>query len=308
MRRLIFLWSMIFALRPAAAAFTGQDAGTAAAQFLRLGADARAAGMGEAVRAVAEDSTALYWNPAGLAGLGYRHAAFTHGAYYQSMFYDSLAYAQPSRFGSLAVAILYLNARSMPEVDNTGSLSGQSFSPQDLGVTVGWGAALARNLDVGISAKYVASKIEETAATGAVDFGARLRLRLAEMPYTLAAGIQNLGGRLTFVSQSAPLPLLAFVGNALRLSRNWVISAEVVAPRDGKPYPAAGTEILVPFGNGMAAALRAGYGGRVSSQLAGLSGLCGGGGLSFTRLAVDYAWAPFGLLGDTHRFSLSYRF
>src|SRR5438445_11477059 len=42
-------------------------AGTSSAQFLKMGAGARAAAMGDAFSAVADDVTATYWNPAGLA-------------------------------------------------------------------------------------------------------------------------------------------------------------------------------------------------------------------------------------------------
>ena len=39
---------------------------TSSAQFLKMGAGARAAGMADAFSAVADDVTAGYWNPAGL--------------------------------------------------------------------------------------------------------------------------------------------------------------------------------------------------------------------------------------------------
>ena len=307
----------------AAAAFSRQEAGTAAGQFLTLGADARSAGMAEAVRGFAEDATAVYWDPAGLASLEQAHASFTHGAYYQSVFYDFLAYAQPiqsilgpgerflkpSQLGSVGVALLYLNAGSINEADNTGAPTGQNFMPQDFAIMTAWGAAITRDLDLGVGAKFISSHIEETAATGAVDLAARLHLIFAEMPDTLAAGVQNLGGQLKFVSQAAPLPLQIFVGNALRPTRDWAITADVVAPRDGRPYPAFGTELRFPFDQAMAAELRAGYQGRTDSKdLAGLAGLAVGGGLSLRHFSFDYAWAAFGLLGDTHRFSLSYRF
>ena len=75
----------------AGAAFNNNDAGTSAAQFLKLGADARSAGMGQAARALCEDANAVYWNPAGLAALSYRQTTLTHAAYYQSTFYEFLA-------------------------------------------------------------------------------------------------------------------------------------------------------------------------------------------------------------------------
>ena len=314
---------LLLAPGPADAAFRSRDAGTTAGQFLTLGADARSAGMADAVRAFAEDATALYWDPAGLAGLERAHASFTHGAYYQSVFYDFLAYAQPvrsilgtrerfikpSQLGSVGVALLYLNAGAINELDNTGAPTGEDFTPQDFAVMTAWGAAITRNLDLGVGVKYISSRIEESAATGAADFAARLHLSFAEMPYTLAGGVQNLGGQLKFISQADPLPLQVFVGNALRLNRNWTLTADVVAPRGARPYPAFGTELRFPFGETIAAQLRAGYQGRtLSKDLDGLAGLAVGGGLSLRHFAFDYAWAPFGLLGDTHRFSLSYGF
>ena len=51
------------AVTPRAFAATG-EAGFA---FLKLGVGARAMGMGSAYVAVADDPTALHWNPAGLA-------------------------------------------------------------------------------------------------------------------------------------------------------------------------------------------------------------------------------------------------
>ena len=81
--------------------FGSGQGGSSGGAFLKLGADARAAGMGGAVRAAVDDATAIYWNPAGLAGLRYRHATMSHGAAYQSTFHEFIAYAQPieSKFG-----------------------------------------------------------------------------------------------------------------------------------------------------------------------------------------------------------------
>ncbi|RMD93377.1 MAG: hypothetical protein D6813_04180, partial [Calditrichaeota bacterium] len=41
-----------------------QRAGTAMAQFLKIGVGGRAVGMGESFVAIANDASALYWNPA----------------------------------------------------------------------------------------------------------------------------------------------------------------------------------------------------------------------------------------------------
>ena len=41
--------------------------GTTAAKFLSLGVGSKAVGMGGAFTSVANDATAMYWNPAGLS-------------------------------------------------------------------------------------------------------------------------------------------------------------------------------------------------------------------------------------------------
>ncbi|MEL6824560.1 MAG: hypothetical protein AAFP70_22600, partial [Calditrichota bacterium] len=45
--------------------FADGNEGSTGLSFLKNGADARAAGMGEAFTAVTSDANATYWNPAG---------------------------------------------------------------------------------------------------------------------------------------------------------------------------------------------------------------------------------------------------
>ncbi|MBI5241425.1 MAG: PorV/PorQ family protein [Elusimicrobia bacterium] len=307
----------------ARAAFSGSDAGTAAGQFLKLGADARAAAMGQAARALCEDASAVYWNPAGLGALSYRSASLTHASYYQSTFYEFLAYAQPidsilgrsrrelqtNQLGAVGVGVFYLNSGRLTEVDNTGAATGGSFTPQDFAAIVAWGAALTRSIDAGVGFKYVSSRIRDTAATGAADLGVRLRQHPWGVPYVLSASLHNLGGRLRFHKESDPLPVQLAVSQSLRPTRNISLSLDVVAPRDNRVYPAFGAEFRKGVGPNLAAAVRLGWEGRTrGSDLSSLSGLGLGAGLGVARFTVDYAWTPYGLLGDAHRFTLSYRF
>jgi hypothetical protein len=63
--RVRILWMPLLLLLPGL--LYGQaKVGTAGAQFLELGVSARAVAMGEAFVAVANDATAVYYNPAGL--------------------------------------------------------------------------------------------------------------------------------------------------------------------------------------------------------------------------------------------------
>jgi hypothetical protein len=311
---------------PALAAYGQRQAGTSAAQFLTLGADARAAGMGNAVAASADDASATYWNPADLAGLHYRHALVTHAASYQNTFYDYLAYAHPvevrrgtgrerdllpDQLGTVGMSVLYQNSGAIPEVDNTGAPTGTNFTPQDFAASLGWGAELARGIDAGISVKFITSKIEASAATGAADFGARWRTFVpgTEWEYALSASARNIGGQLKFHEVSDQLPAIVAIGQALHPFRAVTLEFDWNAPRDGPSYPSFGIEWRAPMTEGLTGALRAGYDGKLrTADVGGAAGLTFGAGLGFQRFGFDYAWAPAGDLGDTQRLSLSYRF
>ncbi len=309
----------------ARAAFNDKDVGTAAGTFLKLGPDARSDAVAGAVHSTNESASAIYWNPAGLATLRHREVTLSHTAYFQNVFYDYVGYAQPidafiggdrrdrsqiaNDYGAIGVGVVYLNAGQIGEVDNTGLATGDSFTPQDFSFMAGWGLTVAHDIDVGITGKYVSERIKDSASTGAFDFGARYHLRLASILYTLSAGAQNLGGQLKFIQAGNPLPLTLYVGNSLRLTKDWTVSFDVIAPRDDGAYPAFGTEYRFVLDPEISAALRAGYQRDTSSgDLGGLTGISLGAGLGLSRFSVDYAWAPFGVLGDAHHFSLSYRF
>ena len=80
----------------------GLNAGSVSAQgtkyageFLRIGVGPRALGMGGAFVGVADDVTAGYWNPAGLAFLSGRVASVMHSEQLTGLAYDYAAYAHP---------------------------------------------------------------------------------------------------------------------------------------------------------------------------------------------------------------------
>ncbi|MBI5595007.1 MAG: PorV/PorQ family protein [Elusimicrobia bacterium] len=307
----------------ARAAFNSDFAGTSAGEFLKLGGDARGAAMGQAMTAAAEDGAALYYNPAGLSQLKRRQGTATQGLLYQDVMVSFAAYAhpvqpaikpkrrflRPSGLGTLALGVLYLNAGSMTEVDNTAAPTGGEFTPRDIALMAGWGGTLTDLFDLGISLKYVDSRIQASAKTGSADVGARLRLEVLGKPYTAALAARNLGGELRFHEQRDPLPTDVRFGQALRLLPEWVVSLDLAFPRDNDWYPAFGTELTLPAGKELSFSGRFGYDGRISSdELDGVSSLSAGLGVVIQGWSVDYGWVPFGALGHTHRFSVGLSF
>src|SRR5438128_9985999 len=81
-----------------------QRAGTSSATFLKIGIGARAVGLGESFVAVANDPSAIFWNPAGLASMQRQEVELNHVSWPGDVNYEHLAYVLPVRRlgGSLA--------------------------------------------------------------------------------------------------------------------------------------------------------------------------------------------------------------
>jgi hypothetical protein len=92
-----------------------------AGEFLRVGAGARALGMGSAFVGLADDGTAAYWNPAGLATLPDPQINAMHAEQFGSIVqYDFISYAMPvggtgkARQG-IGVSLLRLGVSDIPD-------------------------------------------------------------------------------------------------------------------------------------------------------------------------------------------------
>ena len=77
--------------------------GTAALQFLKLGVDARAIGMGEAYTAVSDDISSTFWNPAGLAPAMQNQAFFSHTNWIANIYHEYAAASFTNGVSTLAV-------------------------------------------------------------------------------------------------------------------------------------------------------------------------------------------------------------
>ncbi len=66
-----------------------------AGEFLTLGVGARPLGMGGSFAAISDDSTAAYWNPAGLGHLRHSEISFMHSSLGDLNSYDFVNYVQP---------------------------------------------------------------------------------------------------------------------------------------------------------------------------------------------------------------------
>src|SRR5262249_12392774 len=134
-----------------------QRAGTTSGQFLKIGVGARAVGLGEAFVAVANDPSAIYWNPAGLASLQRSEVELSHVGWPGDINYEHATWVVPSRRfgGSFAFQFGVLST----ELNETSELqpfgTGRSFFFSDAVAGVAYARRWTDKLLVGAGAKVV---------------------------------------------------------------------------------------------------------------------------------------------------------
>lgn len=300
-----FCLAVSFAATGAFAAFNSDYTGAAGAQFLKLGPGARAYGLAQAYASAADDVTAIYWNPAGLARMEGHEASFTHTAMFEDINYQWAAYGFKSKYGVFAFGLQYLSYGDLDRMDTSGVKIG-SMSPYDAAFSAAFARSgvLGSKIDLGLSLKYIYSKITEKAQAFAVD--ASLKSSLSEK-ISVSAGFKNLGTELKYKSYGDPLPFSAELGALYKAGRDISISAQLYAPNDSSAWLATGVEYAKKIGKNSSVALRAGYN-NLNEDVGGSKGFALGMGFNYSRYKFDYSYNPMGDLGSVSRFAMSAKF
>ncbi|MBL0349084.1 MAG: PorV/PorQ family protein [Elusimicrobia bacterium] len=283
------LWATagaLWGLALAAGAATTEGLST---PFLSMGAGARAAALGQAYTAVANDATAVYWNPAALPFLHRRTVTLMHGALVGSaMTYDYAAFGQKwGRHGGVGVGLQHLSAGGLVLADASGARQGE-FKPRDFAGSLAVGGQWS-GAAVGATVKLVRRQVVNTAQTLAYDvgvlspfyFGNRLRL---------GAAATNLGGALKFDQVKEKIPATHRGGAVVRFSPRAFASVEAEKKTGARAALRVGGEYALDWKTG-ALALRAGYDSGLTEDR-GAAGFTVGLGLGFDNVKVDYALIP----------------
>ncbi|OGR64564.1 MAG: hypothetical protein A2X31_08410 [Elusimicrobia bacterium GWB2_63_22] len=291
--------------------FAKTAAGTTTADFLNLPVGARAAAMGGAYSAVAEEASAIYWNPAGLVQIPKLSAVFMRAQYVEDISYQYAAYAHRLNYDSvLAASILMTDIGSIDRTDVSGNTLG-AFTPRDQVFTLSYSKAVLEfsdkdiDVSIGVSAKYIRSTIVESAKAYAGDIGI-MTYNFGDIPYRLAVTATNMGGGLKYAEESNPLPLTLKLGGAINPFRNMLVAADVVFPKSNRPNVLFGAELATAPNELTRLCVR---GGLNAQQIRdGLTGFSMGLGATLHFFSLDYAFVPMGELGTTHRISLTFDF
>ena len=291
--------------------FSDDASGTTGAAFLKIPVGARPIAMGEAHVAAVSGAEALFWNPAGLIHLeeaSCSEISASYGLLLESSFHSALAYARPVKgSGVWGVGWNLFSQGAISSFNEAGDEIG-TFTPQDMLLAVAyarrWGTAT-----FGAAVKGIRSSLAgETGYGEALDLGWLFPNMDGKDRLDMGISLSNLGPKFRLGSESDPLPLRGRLGGALRVFSGGLFVMDLNLPVDRNPYLAVGGEYTVLFGPDMGMALRAGYNTGTSRGVEGLAGLTSGFGLKAGKFVLDYAWAPFGDLGTTHRISMTFRF
>ena len=318
----------VLAPGPACAARIYPSAGSTSAAFLKLGVGARAVAMGGAFSGVPGDPYAIYWNPAGLAYLDEgKNAGLFHNEYFQGLGQEFLFYTVPAsevklplagraRSGVYGLGLDYfytpkdMERRSgLYEADPVNPISPVEgkFGAYDLAFSAGYGWRAREDLALGAALKVIRQSIDdESGSSLALDLGLLKEFTRGGVPYTAGFTVQNLGPGIKFVSRRYGLPLVFKAGLSRPLpGPGGLLALELAKPVDNYPSVAVGVEY--PLTGRLA--LRSGYRLRQhGNELGAWSGFSAGAGVAFDKVSLDYAFSPFGDLGNSHRFSVNVRF
>lgn len=336
MRKYIIISLTIILLAAQLSATT--KSGTSAAQFLKIGTQARTMAMGEATVANAEGLSALQWNPAGLAKFGTQSASFSQSNWLVgTKFFNAAGSFNMGRMGTVGAQLTMLNYGEMPvrtELEPNGT--GEYFNAQAFNIGVAYANNLTDRFSIGGQVKYIQETIwHMNASTIAFDVGAIFTTPFKDI--RLGMSITNFGGKMQLAGRDVrffadpdeemsgnndqipanyelnkwAIPLTFRVGLSGDLIDRgyvkWTWAVDALHPSDNSEYVNLGTELAL----WKMLYLRAGY--RTLFQDEAPGGLTAGLGMKYmftsnSGIQFDYAFVSYGDLGYVNMFTVGLDF
>lgn len=301
----------------------GRAADKYAGEFLTHGVGARAAGMGGAFVAVADDVTAGYWNPAGVVDVDGRAVQAMHSETFGDVVnYDTGAYVHPlASDAAIAVTFVRLAVDDIPFTDfyededriyyDASKITWESDS--ETAALVTYARKVSPELNLGVNLKMVRKSVGDHSCYGlGFDIGAKYKALFEGL--TLGANIQD--ATTTFLAWDTqerekimPTAKLGFAYATELASMNGrlTIAADADFRFENRQLAdeyhvgsiSADTHYGAEFAYRDAVAVRAGL---------SAGQLTAGAGVSFAGFTVDYAFGKHEYLDSSHRVSASYGF
>ncbi len=218
--------------------------GEAAVPFLLLAPDSRAGGLGESGTGLADNSAAIFWNPAGIAFLTGSELSITHSNWLPQfnldLFYDYLTYRQyiEEIDGSVTGSVTYMN---FGEFIRTGPDSPEEigrFRSFDAALTLGYATKVHPDWGLGFNFRLIHSRLSDqptaneqgkgVATSVSFDVAGMWRPEKLVLPlidedignkFSIGLNLSNLGPKIYYIdrAQADPIPTNFRLGFAVKL-------------------------------------------------------------------------------------------
>jgi hypothetical protein len=224
-----------------------QNAVSTGVPFLLIGPNSRFGAMGETGTAIADDATAMHWNPSGLAfqdkgtEVNFTHSPWLAGLGLSDLFYDYLAARKPikSLNGTVGFDFTYLNIGEVIYTDETGRTDeSKNYKAYEFALAFAYATKLRDNLGVGLTARFIYSRLSPnnlqvgnekgsgTAFTTSFDLSMLYKLtsgpKFLKNKFSVGVNLSNLGPKISYVdaAQADPIPTQFRFGIAYNLLKN----------------------------------------------------------------------------------------
>ena len=218
--------------------------GEAAVPFLLLAPDSRAGGMGESGGGLADNSAAIFWNPAGIAFLTGTEISITHSNWLPQfnldLFYDYLTFRKyvDDLSGSVTASITYMNFGEFVRTGEDSPTPLGTFHSFDAALTLGYATKLSSDWGFGFNFRIIHSRLSDqptaneqgsgVATTVSFDVATMWRPAKLVIPFvdydmgkdlSIGVNISNLGPKIYYIdkAQADPIPTNFRLGIAYKL-------------------------------------------------------------------------------------------
>lgn len=211
--------------------------GITSVPFLQIEPDSRGAGMGSTGVAIADNASAVFWNPAGLAFQSQNQVSITHAnwlpAFNADLFYDYLVGTYYiDGIGTIGGHITFLNLGEQVRTDEFAENLGR-FNSYEITTGLSYGFHVSENIALGTGFRFIYSSLAEGEVGGQkINPGSSVGIDLAALyksnPFEVAnrnasvnAGINiaNIGPGMQYTdnAQKDPLPTTLRLGWAFTM-------------------------------------------------------------------------------------------
>lgn len=218
--------------------------GEAAVPFLLLAPDSRAGGIGESGSGLADNSAAIFWNPAGIAFLTGTEVSITHSNWLPQfnldLFYDYLTYRQyiEDISGSITASITYMNFGEFVRTAEDSPDPIGTFRSFDAALTLGYATKLSNDWGLGFNFRIIHSRLSDqsvgeeqgsgVATSVSFDIASMWRPEKFVLPlvdediggkFSLGLNLSNLGPKIYYIdkAQADPIPTNFRLGFAYKV-------------------------------------------------------------------------------------------